>query len=71
MHLERIPEKLEFENKKLEEDFKVALEAISAILGARDSAKIGTRWPVKTVILDVNEDLKKSIEKSLKWMSWV
>jgi len=74
IHLELLPgtdsseQKLldKYINEKLEQEFSTILEVIGAILGARDKANIGIRWPIKEIIVDSSD--KKVIEalKDLK-----
>lgn len=47
-------------NKKLEENFENILDVIGAILAARDSAKIGIRWPVREVIVETSDSNVKT-----------
>ncbi|MCD6371204.1 MAG: class I tRNA ligase family protein, partial [Candidatus Aenigmarchaeota archaeon] len=38
-------------NEKLEDDFSIANEIISAVLAIRDKVKLGIRWPLKEAII--------------------
>jgi len=61
VHLEMLPV-AENSNDELEKEFSIAQELIASILAARDRAQIGVRWPVETVIIDLDEvEAQKSI----------
>lgn len=45
-----------FINKQLEQEIDVSKGILQAVLGAREKAKLGVRWPVKEVIIISNND---------------
>ncbi len=51
-----------FIDEKLEQDLAVAQKVITAALAAREKAKIGVRWPLASITLDVTPELKTQIE---------
>jgi len=48
-------------NKKLEEEFNVALQIIEKGLAERDKEKIGLRWPLAKAIIHISKKLDKKI----------
>ncbi|MDE1805076.1 MAG: isoleucine--tRNA ligase [Candidatus Micrarchaeota archaeon] len=53
-------------DKNLEEDFKIAEGAITAILSSREKAQIRLRWPIGSALLEVDSD---AANNSLQRMS--
>jgi isoleucyl-tRNA synthetase len=53
-------------NKKLEEEFTLALKIIEKGMAERDSAKIGLRWPLQSADITANFDLKKEMNEIIK-----
>ena len=53
-------------DKKLEEEFKVALLIIEKGLYARDKAQIGLKWPLANAVVGVNKKLDKEIVELIK-----
>ncbi|RMF54596.1 isoleucine--tRNA ligase [Candidatus Woesearchaeota archaeon] len=50
-------------NENLEKEFDIAKSAIQAILSARESAQLGVRWPVSSVVFVSEDDnVKSSLE---------
>jgi len=48
----------------LEQDMIIVRDVISAILAARERAKLGLKWPIKEVIVvSTNEKVKESVER--------
>lgn len=52
-----------FKKSFLEESFVYLLDAVSAVLAARDNASIGIRWPVKDIIVETSDDVKVHLKK--------
>jgi isoleucyl-tRNA synthetase len=52
-------------NKKLEEEFELALKIIEIGLAERDKAQIGLKWPLAKATIEINEK-EKSINKELQ-----
>lgn len=71
VHLERFPatdsDEAEFfvglRDLKLEESFEAAMQVVSAVLAARDSAQIGIRWPVKEVFIEADAAFEKKVKQ--------
>lgn len=53
-------------NKKLEQEMEIGKNIMQSILGAREKAKLGVRWPVKeVVIITKNEEVIEAVGKLL------
>ncbi len=50
-------------NKDLEQNMEISKGVIQTILGAREKAQLGLRWPVKEVVIECEEEAAKSIKK--------
>ncbi len=66
IHLEDLPDyNSSLIDATLERDMQLVYEVITAILAARDKAKLGVRWPLNKVIVDTASDETKSAIKLL------
>ncbi|MBI4918435.1 isoleucine--tRNA ligase [archaeon] len=63
VHFTKWPE-VDKRDPVLEEQMNTVKEVISAILAAREKAKLGLKWPVKEVIIvSMEKNVKESVEK--------
>jgi len=53
-------------NKKLEEEFDLALQIIEKGLAERDKAKIGLRWPLSNITIYMDKKIQKSLQDIIK-----
>ncbi|MFA5141353.1 MAG: isoleucine--tRNA ligase [Candidatus Woesearchaeota archaeon] len=56
-------------DEKLETEMDIVKNAIQAILGAREKAQLGIRWPIKEVVVECDENAGvaiKSLQKMIK-----
>lgn len=66
VHLSEWPEAEKNIDKKLEEDFTTVFRIIELGLKERDYNKIGLRWPLKSVDITTNFDLKEGYKELIK-----
>ncbi|MBU0756547.1 MAG: isoleucine--tRNA ligase, partial [Nanoarchaeota archaeon] len=66
VHLVLLP-KVGKGDKRLEEEFIVVQDLIASILGARDKAQLGVRWPISEVIIEAHdESIKAAIDNQIE-----
>jgi len=67
VHLTSWPkQELKLIDKKLEEEFKIALQVIERGLYSRDKAQIGLKWPLANAIVNVNKKIDKELIELIK-----
>lgn len=52
-----------FMNDELEADFVILFDAVKAALAARDSARVGVRWPLATAVLELKAEDAARIQR--------
>ncbi len=64
VHLEPLPKPGKID-EKLEQDMSLANELITATLSARDKVKLGVRWPLSEIIVDIDSPEYEQAAKDL------
>ena len=68
-HLSKFPDAdKKLINKKLEEEFRIALDIIEQGLAARDKSQIGLKWPLAKAIIELAKDteIRKELQEIIK-----